>query len=170
MEEERERVATGRREVEEEKEKIRQEQKAKRIEEKKKEAERKRKEQEAQAARVAEERRLRRLQQPVAGGSDDVVDGVGSVFNDSTSGAWSARPQTARGLNAFSANAFADKRAERDDRRRADDAIRQQRKAKRNQADNSFDGLLEDVGALLEEPTLPGVTPPAPTGAGEVER
>ena len=88
LEQEAERVSEGRREVEEDKEEIRQEQKARRLEKKKQEAEKRRREQEAQAARVADERRLRRLQQPVVGAADDVVDGVSNVFNDSTSGVW----------------------------------------------------------------------------------
>ena len=71
MEEERVRIQNGMRAVEEEQEKVRLEQE-KRI----------REEQEARSARVAEDARLRAMQQPVAGASDDVIDGVGTIFND----------------------------------------------------------------------------------------
>ena len=160
MEEERARVEEEKRKVEEEK--------------KDPEKKRRRQEQEARAASLREQRRLRGLQQSVVGGADDVVDGVSHLFNDSSSGAWTVTdPIPARALNAFDANAFADKRAAGEARRQADDALRAARKAKRQQAANeSFDTAVSGVEALMGESTSDSTTdaPPPPRGAEGVER
>ena len=158
-EEERVRIQNGVRAMEVEQERVRLEQE-----------QRIREEQEARAARVVEDARLRGMQQSVAGASDHVIDGVGSIFNDSSSGAWNVRSlPPPRRLTAFSADAFTDKRAARDERRHHDDALWASRKAKRLQ-DSSFDDVVEGVHALLDETTSGDVALTAATGVEEVER
>ena len=159
-----------------EEEQARVEEEKRKVEEEKKDPEKKRRrqEQEARAASLREQRRLRGLQQSVVGGADDVIDGVSNLFNVSSSGTWTVTdPIPARALNAFDANAFADKRAAGEARRQADDALRAARKAKRDQAANeSFDTAVSGVEALMGDSTSDLTTdaPPPPRGAEGVER
>ena len=177
-EEERRRMEEGRRELEEEKkreeerkrkeeeDRVREEQEAvaRRVveEQKRKEEEKVKKEQADVARRVAREHRRRGMQQPVREDADDALSGVGQIFNDSTSGLWLEAAQPARNLAAFGANAFADKRAARAERKDKDHALRAARKAKKDEAiDASFDSVAADLRSMLEEPTPEGAAVPA---------
>ena len=148
----------------------------KRLEEEKKrlEEEWKKRREEQEAAHLIEKSKACGVQQTGAEEADHVSDGVSNLFNLS-SGEWIVRedPLPARVLNAFEADAFADKRASDAARRQADDALRKARKAKLKGAANvSFDTVVSGVEAFLGDPTSDPTTdgPPPLRGAGEVER
>ena len=173
-EEEMKRMEEEKRKVEEEKKRVEEavERRAER-ERKKEERRQRRAEQEAAQPEIAEQRRLRRLQQPVANDADDAEGGIDGLFGDNSSGAGNQNaPLPARSFEGFTANAFADKRAADAERRQSDDRIRATRKARRrNQAaDASLDTMMTGVEALLESPTPPGAASSAPPGVDEVER